>query len=198
MQSHKTVEEFLEQQSQWKEQLIQFREILLPTELTETIKWGMPVYTINGKNVVGLGAFKSYVGIWFYQGSFLRDPHNLLVNAQDGKTKGMRQLRFGADDLINDDIILQYVEEAIQNQKDGKEIKPDTKKPLVIPDELQTVLNSNEKLKESFLAFTPGKQKEFANHIAEVKKTETKQKRIEKIIPMIMNGVGLNDKYKSK
>jgi len=196
MQSNKTVKEFLNKQDQWRKELIHIRELLLETELLESIKWGMPVYTINGKNVVGIGSFKSYVGLWFFQGSFLSDPYKILVNAQDGKTKGMRQLRFSSTEEIDNDVIRLYVAEAIQNQKDGKEIKPDKKKPLIIPDALKAKLEQDANLKESFESLTTGKQRDYAEYIESAKRQETKMNRLDKIITMINQVIGLNDKYK--
>lgn len=196
MQSNKTVEEFLAKQGQWKEALIHLRELMLDTEFIETIKWGIPVYTINGKNVVGLSAFKLYTGLWFFQGSFLSDPNKILVNAQDGKTKGMRQLRFSSMEEIDDGAVRLYVAEAIQNQKDGREIKPDKKKPLIIPDEFKAKLEQDANLKESFESLTLGKQRDYAEYIESAKREETKMSRLDKIIPMINQGIGLNDKYK--
>lgn len=196
MHSNKTVEEFLSKQDTWKEILTKFRTLFLETELVETVKWGMPVYTINGKNVIGMGAFKSYAGIWFFQGSFLSDPQNVLINAQNGKTKGMRQLRFYSLEEIDDDLIRLYVAEAIQNQKDGKEIKPERKKEVVIPEELLERLKQDQNLKDSFKSLTPGKQREYAEYVESAKRLETKLSRLEKIIPMINQGIGLNDKYK--
>ena len=127
MQSKITVEDYLNKHQDWKKPLTKFREILLGTDLEETIKWGAPVYSLHGKNVVGTGAFKTYVGLWFFQGAFLKDPAGLLVNAQDGKTKALRQLRFTTKEEIDYDLVKKYIREAIQNQKAGKEIKPDTK-----------------------------------------------------------------------
>lgn len=196
MQPSKTVEEFLSKKDQWKNELKHLRKLLIETELVEVIKWGIPVYTINGKNVVGIGAFKSYVGMWFFQGSFLSDPKKALINAQDGKTKGMRQLRFTSMEEIDDDTIRLYLAEAIQNQKDGIEIKPERKKQLIIPAELQEKLLQDQNLKDSFDNFTLGKQREFAEYMDSAKRIETKRNRMEKIIPMINQGVGLNDKYK--
>jgi uncharacterized protein YdeI (YjbR/CyaY-like superfamily) len=86
--------------------LIVMREILCSTELKETIKWGTPVYTINDKNIVGLGSFKSYVGLWFYQGVFLKDEAGVLINATEGITKAMRQWRFNSVEEIDDRLIL--------------------------------------------------------------------------------------------
>ncbi|MEQ8910093.1 MAG: YdeI/OmpD-associated family protein [Vicingaceae bacterium] len=192
----KKVDEFIEKKSKWKTELESLRTILNKTVLEEDLKWGAPVYTLDGKNVVGLGAFKSYVGLWFFQGVFLKDKHGLLVNAQEGKTKALRQIRFSSLEEIDTKMVKQYVEEAIQNQKEGKELKP-KKKALVIPNELQAAFDKDKSLASSFDQLSPGKQKDFANHISDAKQEKTKLKRLEKIIPMIKDGVGLHDKYKN-
>lgn len=195
MEKNKTVEEYLSKHTEYAAELTKLREILNSTELVETVKWGIPTYTINGKNVVGIGAFKSYTGLWFFNGSFLSDPKGLLINAQEGKTKGMRQMRFENVDAIDEEVVRAYVLEAIENQKQGKEIKPE-KKPLVLPEELKEALSKDVRLSEQFDSLTPGKQKEYGEYIADAKRTDTKLKRLEKIIPMILNGGGLYDKYK--
>lgn len=196
MKRSKTVEEFIESQQKWKIEINQLRRLLLETELEETIKWGMPVYTINDKNVIGLASFKSYVGLWFYHGSFLSDKEQVLINAKDEKTKGLRQLRFSSTSEIDYDLIKSYVAEAIQNQKDGKEIKPEKKDSTAMPDKLMDELEKDPRLKSAFLGLTPFKQTEYLEYIAEAKREETKQKRLEKIIPMILQCIGLNDKYR--
>ena len=196
MQSNKTVDQFLAKHERWYNALIKLREILLGTELEETIKWGAPVYALKGKNVVGMGAFKNYVGLWFFQGAFLNDTKNRLVNAQDGKTKALRQMRFNSEDEIDTALVKEYVDEAIQNQKAGKEIKPDTKKELIIPSELQNALDGDSELLLAFEQFTPGKKREFADHVSDARQEATRLKRTEKIIPMIKGGIGLNDKYR--
>ena len=195
MEMAKTVEEYFDKHSEHQSSLEQLRSILLRTEMKETLKWGIPTYTVNGKNVMGLGAFKSYVGIWFFNGVFLKDEAKKLINAQDGKTKGMRQWRFNDIKEIDEELILEYASEAIQNQKDGKEVKPE-KKPLIIPDELKEVLASDVELSEIFDELSLTNKRDYAEYIAEAKREETKQKRLDKIIPMIREGVGLNDKYK--
>ena len=159
------------------------------------MKWGIPTYCLKNKNVAGIGAFKSYAGLWFFNGSFLKDEEKKLINAQEGKTKGMRQWRFEVLKEIDEALVKSYIEEAIQNQKDGKEIKPE-KKPLIIPDELNEALASDSQLSEAFEALSLSCKREYAEHIAEAKREETKLKRLDKIIPMIMDKVGLNDKYK--
>jgi uncharacterized protein YdeI (YjbR/CyaY-like superfamily) len=196
MKAYNTVDEYILNAPSGKEILIVLRELLLSTELTETVKWGAPVYTINDKNVIGIGAFKSYAGIWFYQGAFLKDEASVLVNASEGVTKSLRQWRFSSVDEIDDKLVLQYVLEAIQNQKEGKELKPDREKPLIIPDELQNALNQDTDLNDCFNRFTTGKKREFAEFVASVKQAETRKKRTEKIIPMILDNIGLNDKYR--
>ncbi len=195
MKMASSVEEYIEGQEVYREGLEILREIMLSTDVQETVKWGMPTYTINGKNVIGISAFKHHFGVWFFNGVFLTDPHRILYNAQEGKTKGLRQLRFKETKEIDKSIILAYVYEAIDNQRKGLEVKP-TKKPLVIPKELSTVLAENDKLAGLFESLTLGKKKEFAEYITNAKREETKLKRIEKIIPMILNNIGLNDKYK--
>lgn len=156
------------------------------------------MYALEGKNILGIGAFKSYVGIWFFQGGLLKDEANKLMNAQEGKTQAMRQWRFESTEEIQEDfeIINSYIREAIANQKSGKKIKAKVGKPLVIPTELQSALNESTKLKEAFEALNLSKKREFAEYIQLAKREETKSKRLEKITPMILEGIGLNDKYK--
>ena len=200
MERNKTVESYLDKQTQWKAPLLLLRELLKAEAFEETVKWGFPVYTVKGKNVAGLGAFKSYVGIWFFQGALLEDKHKKLVNAQEGKTQSMRQWRFQSIQEIEKeaDLIVDYLKEAIANQEAGKEIKPARpgKKPLIIPPELQQALDQNASLKDSFEALNLTKKRDFAEYIETAKREATKQSRLEKILPMISEGIGLNDKYK--
>ena len=132
MKKISSVEEYIERHSGFSDALTLLRSIISSTELKETIKWSAPVYTLNGKNVLGMGAFKHHFGLWFFNGVFLKDKHNVLVNAQE-KTKGLRQMRFQSIDDINKNIVMAYVKEAIENQKLGKEIKPEKNKTFVIP-----------------------------------------------------------------
>lgn len=197
MKMAKSVEEYLIDNKEYKPLLEKLRSILLSTELTETVKWGIPTYTINNKNIVGIGAFKSYAGLWFFNGTFLKDEAKVLINAQEEKTKGMRQWRFNSVKDVDGKLVKAYVLEAIQNQKDGKEIKPD-KKPLIIPDELKEALVSDTLILEAFDQMSLTNKRDFAEYIASAKRTETKHSRLEKIIPMIKEGIGLHDKYKNR
>lgn len=192
-----SVEEYIESHDNWSDLLMALRKIMLSTELEETIKWGAPTYTVNGKNVVGLGAFKKHAGIWFFNGVFLKDEQKKLVNAQEGKTKALRQWRFDSNELTNKTLIKAYVLEAIENQKLGKEIKPERKKEVHIEGFLLETLENDTNFKTAFSNLTPGKQREYAEHISSAKREATKLSRLEKIKPMILEGKGLHDKYKN-
>ncbi|WP_304037707.1 YdeI/OmpD-associated family protein [Mesonia mobilis] len=192
----KSFEEYAEKHQKWKEQLQQLRELLLSTELEETIKWGAPTYVLNNKNVVGLGSFKNHCALWFFNGALLQQNTKLLVNAQEEKTKALRQIRFKENDQLQLSVLKKYVEEAIQLQKDGKEIKPRKSKPIEIPTELEKAFKNDASLKSAFEKFTKGKQREFTEHIANAKREATRISRLQKCIPMIKAGIGLNDKYR--
>ncbi|MFV0304796.1 MAG: YdeI/OmpD-associated family protein [Moheibacter sp.] len=186
----------MDKANKWNEELNRLTEIVEKTNLVKTIKWGTPVYTHKGKNIVAFTGFKNHFAIWFYNGVFLSDQKKVLINAQKEKTKALRQWRFTSIDEIDETTILTYIKEAIKNSETGKEFKPTKFKSVPIPDLLQNELNSNTKLKTAFEQLTPGKQKEYNLYINEAKQEKTKLSRIEKIKPLILNGVGLHDKYK--
>lgn len=196
MKRYKSVDEFILNAVTGQDILMILRDLLNSTELEETVKWGAPVYTINGKNVVGLGAFKSYTGLWFFQGSLLKDPKKVLDSATEGQTKALRQWRFQSAKEIDPQLVLKYVHEAIENQKQNREIKAERDKPIVIPDELRQAFKNDPNLKAVFQALTKGKQREFADYISEAKQEKTRQARLQKIIPLIQQNIGLNDKYR--
>ncbi|WP_114492822.1 YdeI/OmpD-associated family protein [Candidatus Ulvibacter alkanivorans] len=197
MTDSQKVDDYIERHLKWSAELEQLRRVFQQTELTEEVKWGAPTYTLNGKLVAGMAAFKNHYAIWFHQGVFLTDTHNKLVNAQEGVTKALRQWRFEKDDPIEAKIIADYLQEAIENCLAGKELKPQPKKKLVIPPQLATVLKEDKDLNKAFNALTPGKQREYADHITQAKRDATKASRLEKICPMILEGKGLHDKYKN-
>lgn len=196
MQSKKTVEQYIQSQKQWSKELKKLRETLLSTGLKEEMKWGAPIYTYEGKNITGIAAFKAYVGLWFHQGALLKDTKKKLVNAQEGKTKALRQLRFTSISEIDTKLIQSYVKEAVKNAKEGKEIKPDRNKPIIIPEELSIHFKKSPASLKAFKTLSKGKQREYAAYITEAAQPETKARRIEKILPLIVSGSGLHDKYK--
>lgn len=179
----------------WPEELDALKAIISKTPLVETIKWGAPVYTYNNKNVLGVMGFKNFFTLWFYKGFFLKDEAGVLINANEENTKSLRQWRFTSKDEINEKLILQYINEAIEVEKAGLEIKPE-KKIVPVPEALQAALDADPALAGAFSKLTPGKQKDYNEHIASAKQEKTQLARLEKIKPMILEGKGLNDKYK--
>jgi len=198
MKRLKTVDGYINYHVEKQEELILLREILLTTEIEESVKWGAPIYTVNNKNIAGLGAFKNFTAIWFFQGALLNDPKKKLINAQEGKTQALRQWRFGSAEEIKSqkNLIRDYITEAIANQEQGREIKARIAKPLIIPDELKTLFKTKPEVEKGFESFSLTRKREFAEYIQEAKREETKQKRLSKIIPMIIDGTGLHDKYR--
>ncbi len=198
MKRASSVEEYIEFHEKFSKALETLRRLMLETEMTETLKWGIPTYTVNGKNVCGIGAFKNHFGIWFFNGVFLKDEHRLLRNAQEGKTRAMRQMIFESEREIREDLVKLYIREAIDNQKAGLVVKPrPTKKSVDIPEELKTTFQSNPVAAKEFNRLAPYKQREYSEYISSAKREATRKSRLEKIIPMIENGIGLNDKYKN-
>ena len=196
MQRHKTVEDYIDAHEPWREQLIQLRRILQQTDLEERVKWGAPCYTWKGKNVVGLAAFKSYVGLWFHQGALLEDSDGVLLNAQEGKTRALRQWRFDSASNIPTDTVKAYVLAAVQLAEQGREIKPERSKPLVMAPELADALAGDAEAAAGYKKLTPGRQREYSEYILEAKREDTRQRRVAKVLPMICQGIGLNDRYR--
>ena len=196
MKRAKTVDAYIADASQWQDELRQLREILRSTKLTEEVKWGGPCYTWEGKNIVGLAGFKSYFGLWFLQGALLKDKEQVLINAQQGKTKALRQWRMTSASDINRSQINRYLNEAISLAKEGKAIKSVPAGPVEIPPELKNALRREKGATAAFGKTRPGSQREFANYISDAKREDTKLRRIQKILPMIIAGKGLNDKYR--
>jgi len=181
-----TVVEYILNSGHWESSLILLREILLDSGLEETVKWSMPVYTLKGKNIVGMVAFKKYVGLWFYQGVFLSDKKKLLL-AADNESRAMRQWRFQSVEDIRDQVenIVLYIEEAIENQKQGKEIKPDYNKPIIIPEELEIAFSNDPGLKSAFDALSKSMRRQYAHYIDQAKQTATRERRLRKVMDLI-------------
>ena len=196
MKRARSVDEYINDAGIWKGELKRLRSILQSTELDEEVKWGGPCYTYNGKNVVGMAGFKSYFGLWFFQGALLKDAKKVLMNAQEGRTKALRQWRMQTTKEIKPAIIKSYVKEAIKLAKEGKQIAPARNKLVVVPPELKKALRSNKTAGNNFKNLRLGLQREYADYVAEAKREDTKLRRIEKILPMINAGAGLHDKYR--
>lgn len=185
---------YINKHSQWSNELAQLRAMLLSTELSECVKWGMLTYVLDKKNIVSFSAFKNHYGIWFFQGALLEDKSGILKNAQEGKTKAMRQVRIESGDRVDIALLKQYVAEAIQNQKDGKEIKREKTKSnsknqkLILSPELSNALDKNKSTKKSFLNLTAIQRRDYHEYINQAKREATKLSRLEKILPKIAQG----------
>jgi uncharacterized protein YdeI (YjbR/CyaY-like superfamily) len=191
----KTVDDYIDSTPEWAvEKLIVLRQLAINSGLKEEVKWGAPSY--SGKGIVlGLAAFKGWVSLWFHQGSFLKDEHKKLLAAAE-KTKGLRQWRLLPEERIDETLILKYMLEAKANDLAGKKIKAESKK-VETPKMLLGAFSNDGILKSSFEALSPGKQKEYAEHIGSAKREAAQVSRLEKSIPLIKEGIGLNDKYKN-
>ena len=196
MQRAKSVDDYIAGASNWQDELIRLREILCSTALTEELKWGAPCYTWKGKNVVGIGAFKSYFGLWFHQGALLKDERNVLINAQEGKTRALRQWRMTSASEIRPQAIKRYVKEAIGHVDAGHEIKARRARTVEVPDDLAKAMRKRKGATAAFRELTPGRQREYAEYVASAKRITTRQSRINKVLPMIAAGIGLNDRYR--
>lgn len=181
--------------NQWEEELEYLKSIIIKTELVEMVKWGAPVYTLNNKNVLAIGGFKNFFTIWFYNGVFLKDSKKVLVNANEGVTKALRQWRFQSKEEIYEKLVLSYIQEAIENEKAGISSKP-ARKEAIVSEFMNVQFKSDVALKKAFESFTPFKQREFLEYIETAKQEKTKISRFEKIKPMILERIGLNDKYR--
>lgn len=181
---------------QWTELYENMSRLIEKTSLTKELKWGMDIYTHQGKNVLGWGGFKHFFSIWFYKGVFLTDPYGVLVAATEGKTKALRQWRLTSLEDFDANKILEYIDESVQATEAGKEIVVEKGTSKEITGILKVELQNNKELNAAFEKLTPGRQKEYITYIEEAKQEKTKLVRMEKIIPMILSKKGLHDKYK--
>lgn len=196
MKRYTNIEEYFLDQEQGRELILALRQILKDTTLEEKLKWSTPCYTLKNKNVIGLGSFKNHVALWFFNGVFLEDKAKVLRNAQEGKTKALRQWVFDFDGTLDVDLIKAYIEEAIENQKQGKEMKPEKTKTVTISPELLESFKVDAEFEKAFKNLSLSKQREYIEHIDSAKRQATKESRLTKVIPMIKRGEGLHDKYK--
>lgn len=198
MKKPKSVDAYIESQERWSKELAKLRAAILATGLEEAVKWGMPVYTNNGRNVVGIAGFKNHFGIWFYEGVALADPDKVLTNAQEGKTQSMRHWKMASAKDIKVRSIKAYVKEAIEVSQQKKTVSK-KKKPISvqIPAELDAALKKDKKAAKLFGDLSAAKQRDYAEYISTAKRVETKVKRLAKIMPMIREGAALQDMYRS-
>jgi len=180
--------------NKWQAELEQLRKIVLECGLTEELKWGIPCYTFQKTNIVLIAAFNEYCAISFFKGALLHDSDDILMKPGEN-TQSARLIRFtNVREIIENKAILKaYIYEAIEVEKAG--LKVSFKKPteFIIPEEFQEKLNESSALKTAFEALTPGRQRAYLLHFAQPKQAKTREARIEKCIPQILDGKGFNE-----
>lgn len=180
----------------WEKELDIISAIFKEEGMQPQLKWGTDIYYQNNEMVVACGGFKNYFSIWFYKGVFLQDEAKKLLNAQEGKTKGLRQWRFNSIDEIDIDLIRTYVKEAMYIAEQNMPL-PKLETSLPADSMLfDGYLANNQALKDQFDLLAPYKRKEYIEYFETAKREATKINRIDKSIPLILEGKGLNDKYK--
>lgn len=178
----------------WTEELKTLREIVLECGLTEELKWGVPCYTFEGNNIAIVSAFKEYCSISFFKGVLLKDTDGILSrqgeNSQAGRLVKFTDLR---QILEKASTLKEYIAEAIEIEKAGLKVEYKDVSEYEMPEELQNKLSENETFKNAFNALTPGRQKGYILYFSQPKQSKTRESRIEKCLPRIFVGKGLND-----
>lgn len=177
----------------WREQLETLRQIVLETGLKEEVKWSVPVYTHNDKNVLSISALKEYAAISFFKGVLLTDPYKIL--GQQGNLQSDRLIRFtGTKDIIKlKDVLKAYIAEAIAIEESGQKVEF-KKNPEPMPDELIQALDDDPTFKNAFYSLTLGRQRGYIIHFSQPKQSQTRVARIEKYKQQIFEGIGLHDR----
>ena len=189
-----SVEFYFTKAKTWQKELEQLRSIVLDCGLTEELKWGCPCYTFEKKNIVLIHVFKEYCAYLFFKGALLNDANSILVQ-QTKNVQSARQVRFiNVREIVKLERILKaYIYEAIEVEKAGLKVDLKQKAELEFPEEFQKKLKENPRLKTAFNALTPGRQRAYNLYFSAAKQSKTRESRIEKYIPQILKGKGIND-----
>ena len=178
----------------WREESDELRTIILDCGLTEELRWGKPCYTFQKANIVLIHGFKEYCALLFFKGALLKDAKGILIQ-QTENVQAARQIRFtNVREIVKMKTILKaYIYEAIEVEKAGLKVKLKETSEYEIPEEFQKRLAKNKALKKAFSDLTPGRQRAYIFHFSTAKQSATRESRIEKYIPQILKGKGLND-----
>ena len=179
----------------WTEELKALRRIVLDRGLVEESKWGMPCYTSGGKNIAIVAAFKEYCAVSFFKGALLRDPDGILT-APTENSQSNRQIRYTSLAGIKkmESVLIAYLDEAVELERSGSKVAFRSASEFEIPEEFQIRLEGEPSLKTAFESLTPGRRKGYLLHFAGAKQSKTRQARIEKCIPRILEGKGIDDR----
>ncbi len=192
------VDWFFQKDTKWQKEYNRLRAIIVNCGLNEELKWGVPCYTIEKHNVVLIHGFKDYCALLFHKGVLFQDADRMLIQ-QTENVQSARQMRFTTLQEIMEleDTIKAYIFEAVAVEKSGLKVELKKTKEFGVPEEWQKRLESSPELKSAFEALTPGRQRGYILHFSQPKQSKTRDARIDKSIPNILKGVGLNDEYKS-
>ena len=185
---------FFDKSTKWQDAYHELREIVLSFDLVEELKWGCPCYTLDGNNVLLIHGFKDYCALLFMKGVIMNDPKSILIQ-QTENVQSARQLRFtNLDEIINQKAVIgSYIKNAIEVEKSGVKIELKKTTEYEISEEFQAALNEMEALKTAFEKLTPGRQKGYLLYFSSAKQSKTRNQRVEKYIPKILDGKGLED-----
>ncbi|MBN9483693.1 MAG: hypothetical protein BGO70_08815 [Bacteroidetes bacterium 43-93] len=188
------VDFFFEKESAWQKEYEKLRTIVLDCGLDEELKWGQPCYTFEGKNIVLIHGFKEYCALLFMKGALLDDPNGILIQ-QTENVQSARQIRFtGVKEIVKlAPATKSYIYQAIEVERAGLKVKLKQPAEFTMAEEFVQKLKKSAALKKAFEALTPGRQRAYLLHFSTPKQSKTREARIEKAIPQIMNGKGLND-----
>jgi uncharacterized protein YdeI (YjbR/CyaY-like superfamily) len=188
------VDFFFDKAEKWQSAFEQLRTICLDCGLTEELKWGCPCYTYQESNIILIHGFKEYCALLFFKGALLNDPNGILIQ-QTENVQAARQIRFtnGKEPGKMERILKTYIYEAIEVEKAGLKVKLKKTSEYTIPEEFQKKLDKSAALKKAFEALTPGRQRAYIFHFSQAKQSKTRQARVEKYIPQILKGKGLED-----
>jgi uncharacterized protein YdeI (YjbR/CyaY-like superfamily) len=188
------VDGYLRANKKWQKELQALRRIILECGLSEEIKWRHPCYTFQDSNVIVLGAFKEYCALTFFKGALLKDAKGILAKPGEN-TQSARVIRFThVDEVLKiEDILKSYINEAVEAEKAGLKVKFKKITEHKVPEELQKKLDEMPALKKAFAALTPGRQRAYLLHFSSAKQSKTRESRIEKCMPQILKGKGLDD-----
>jgi uncharacterized protein YdeI (YjbR/CyaY-like superfamily) len=187
------VDDYLKKAKNWRAEFEKLRMIILRCGLVEELKWGQPCYTLQGSNLLILQGFKDYCALMFCKGALLKDAHGVLVQ-QTPNVQAARQIRFTTvQEIVKmEPIVKAYIQEAMAAETAG--LKVDFKKnPEPVPEELQRKLDEIPALKTAFAALTPGRQRGYVLYFSAAKQAKTREARVEKCLPQILEGKGLDD-----
>jgi uncharacterized protein YdeI (YjbR/CyaY-like superfamily) len=188
------VDFFFDKDTKWQKEYMQLRKIILDCGLIEELKWGCSCYTFGKKNIVLIHGFKEYCALLFFKGALLNDPEGILIQ-QTKNVQVPRQIRFtNVREIVKMKAIIKaYIYEAIEVEKAGLKMPLKKTSEYAVPEEFQSRLDKSAKLKKAFAALTPGRQRAYLFYFSQAKQSKTREARVEKSIPQIMDGKGLDD-----